>query len=90
MLSHWEVAMPLAFVTLEAGWDKVDTQISVRLASYSSDMNAHSSLKKYCYSGSAGGQAAWLEDLPLEMQAVCAFVHVHKALLQDSSVTDSR
>ena len=37
--------MPVAFVTFEVGWDKVDKQISVRLASHSNNMNAHSNLK---------------------------------------------
>lgn len=45
-LQTGEAAMPVAFVTLEAGWGKVDTQISVRSASHSSNVNAHSSLKK--------------------------------------------
>ena len=29
------------------------------------------------------------EDLPLEMQAVCASVHIHKGLLKVSSITNS-
>lgn len=51
--------MPIAFLTSEVGWDKIiDKQISVKLASHSSNMDAHSNLKERCYAGSTDCKTA--------------------------------